>query len=170
MSKMVLAFDQARTSGFAYGRPGETPKSGLITIGRHKSKEHLFWLYQVELGRIVDRVRPDVVAMELPFFNRKRPTAAVDLYQAAGAIKAMLYERRVGKIMDVQNGAWKELLCRKGKRFNKETRPYPPVDACEIRGWKTGDSHDRADAMGIWYFACNRVAPEMNLNLPLFNE
>ena len=167
--KMVLAFDQARTSGFAYGRLGSDPKSGIIKIGKHDSKEHLYWLYQVELGRLVDRVQPDVVAMELPFFNRKRPTAAVDLYHAAGAVKAMLYDRRVSEVLDVQNGAWKKLLCG-ANTFTKETRPYPPVDACGLRGWKTGDSNDRADALGIWLFTCNRLAPELNLSLPIFNQ
>ena len=163
---VILAVDQAKLSGFAVGRPGDTPKSGTITIPKTKDDCEYYFQVRVYMRMLVEEYKPDVFALERPFFAAKFAHSGVKLIGTAAVVKGLLHEMGISDVYEIDNASWKKTLCGTN-RFNKKTRPYPPIDNCEMRGWNTGDSNDRADAFGIWLHTCNIVAPDMNLDLPL---
>lgn len=167
----ILAFDQARNCGSAFGKTGEKPKSYVTVLGKSgiPTGEYL-WLWGQHLKEVVARHDPDLIAYEVPFFSEATAASGTRLIQMAGYIEGICYALRI-PVMAVHNGSWKSTFCGKQK-FNKDTKPYPPILECELRGIEVDNSTDRADAVGIWYHAALKKDPKAmaNIDTPLFGR
>lgn len=165
----ILALDQARLCGYAFGKPGEKPVSQVLDMGRSgtPSPEYL-WRWGQRLRELIERYDPDLVAYERPFFSAKTATSGERLLKMAGVVEVVCYAKRID-MEQVANGSWKSKFCGTNK-FNKGTVPYPPILECEQRGIEINGSNDRADAVGIWFYAALKHEPKAmsNMDTPLF--
>ena len=167
----ILAFDQARNCGYTIGETGQKPVSNVVVLGKSgvKTGEYL-WRWGQHLKEVIGRTQPDLIAYEVPFFSAATASSGTRLLQMAGYIEGICYGLRI-PVMAVNNGSWKKSFCGTAK-FNKDTRPYPPILECELRGIEVDNSTDRADSVGIWFHAALIEDPKAmaNIDTPLFGR
>ena len=167
----ILAMDQARLCGYAFGETGQNPTSHVVTLGKTGTPTgEYMWKWGQHLKEIIGRFQPDLIAYEVPFFDKRTATSGTRLLQMSGYIEGICYGLRI-PVMPVHNGSWKSTFCGKQK-FNKEGRPYPPILECEQRGIDVEGSTDRADAVGIWFHAAVKNDPKgmADIDTPLFGR
>lgn len=167
----ILALDQARLCGYAYGETGKPPTTVLLNLGKTgtPSPEYL-WKWGQKVKELIARYDPDILAYEVPFFSAQTATSGSRLIKMEAAIEIIAYGLRI-QLDPIHNGTWKKAFCGNAK-FNKDSRPYPPILECEQRGIEVDGSTDRADACGIWYCSALKHDPRAmaNIDTPLFGR
>lgn len=166
---VILGLDQADETGLTYGVPGIKPKTELLRLGGSGMPEAEFvWKWGQALKSLIGRVEPDVLAYERPFFSQQTAASGVRLMHMEAIILTIAYGLRI-RLICVDNGSWKSKLCGTNK-FNKKTRPYPPLLECEKRGIEVEGDHNRADSYGVWFYAALKEDPKAmrEMDTPLF--
>lgn len=167
----LLTFDQARLCGYTFGTTGTKPKTFLMTLGKTgtPSPEYL-WKWSQNIKELLTRYEPDLVGWEVPFFSAQTATSGSRLIKMEAALEIICYATRT-EHEAVHNGSWKKSFCGSAK-FNKDTKPYPPILECEQRGIEVDGSTDRADSCGIWHHLAVKHDPKAmaNIDTPLFGR
>jgi hypothetical protein len=172
---IVLAFDLASNSGFAYGEaePDVVPTFGSRRIGKPgcsraaKSFHAKKWL-----AEILRSVRPDVVTYEAPMptgrtIGRTNTDAVVTLHGLIWDLEGIAYalgihDQRAASIVAVRRHfLGTDDLERKSGKLTTITR-------CHELGWRVEDD-DAADACAVWSYQCAKINPLLAIRTaPLF--
>lgn len=174
MTKSILALDVSKTStGFAWGFPNETPRSGSVRFGTPQHSEAevgakaLIWLSK-DMPEIVGYV-PDLVAIEAAWEgngDRSSHTSTVLLgLQFLIQSVSFLKTRRVPMLVNV--AVARKALTGRGT-YVKGTAKDAVQAECMRRGWLNAESlqADRADALAVWCYAASLQVPELRFSAP----
>lgn len=171
MPLKLLTFDQANLCGYTFGITGEKPKTYVMSLGSTKvaSPEYL-WRWGQNIKELIGRYEPDAVGWEIPFFSKDTAHAGVRLIKMEAMLEVACYGTRTPHY-PTHNASWKSTFC-KGEKFNKSTKPYPPIVECEARGIEVDGSTDRADSCGVWFHVAEKIDPKAMANMatPLFGR
>lgn len=167
----ILALDIATRTGFAFGRPGELPRSGSIRLAPPGSSNGAIGRGMMRwLADFLKVSQPDVIYYEVPLdprhmgrkttFKTARillglPFLVETISEARG-----VYKLREAGVQDVR------------KHFCGNARPKDKKQAvlarCRQLGWQPEDDN-AADALALWDFACAKEAPGVAIaTAPLF--
>lgn len=171
---LILALDLSKSStGYAYGRPDETPRSGSVQFGKAINTEAevgakaLIWL-NTDMPIIVGGI-PDVVAIEAAWEGNgghSAHTSSVLLglqFMVQGV--ALLKTRRAPRLIKV--GDARRTFTGKYRYAAGEAKPAVQRRCLEL-GWLDADTlqADRADALAIWAHVAAETNPELAFNPP----
>lgn len=171
---LILALDLSKTStGFAYGRPHEKPRSGSVQFGTAQHTDAdvgakaIVWLSKdmpVILGGV-----PDVVAIEAAWEGNgghSAHTSAVLLgLQFTVAAAALLRTKRQPELIKV--GDARRTFTGRAGYAKGEAKPAVQRRCLEV-GWLDLETlqADRADALCVWAHIAARTNPELAFHQP----
>lgn len=166
---MILALDLSKSStGYAYGRPDEKPRSGSVRFGtpHHTDADvgakALVWLTK-EMPVIVGGI-PDVVAIEAAWEgnggNSAKTSALLLGLQFMVQAVALLRTQRQPRLIKV--AAARKNFTGRGMYGKGEAKPAVQARCMEL-GWLDHDTMqpDRADALAIWAAVASEQNPDL---------
>lgn len=169
---LILALDLSKSqTGYAYGRPDETPRSGSVQFGKAANTEAevgakaLVW-FNTDMPIIVGGI-PDVVAIEAAWEGHgghSAHTSAVLLglqFMMQGV--ALLKTRRQPRLIKV--GDARRTFTGRYRYAAGEAKPAVQARCVEL-GWLDADTlqADRADALCIWAAVAAETNPSLAFN------
>lgn len=171
---LILALDLSKSStGFAYGRPDEKPRSGSVQFGTAQHTDAdvgakaIVWLSKdmpVILGGV-----PDVVAIEAAWEGNgghSAQTSALLLgLQFTVAAAALLRTKRQPELIKV--GDARRTFTGRAGYAKGEAKPAVQRRCLEV-GWLDLETlqADRADALCVWAHIAARTNPELAFHQP----
>jgi hypothetical protein len=171
---MILALDLSKSStGFAYGRPDETPRSGSIQFGTPQHTDAdvgakaMRWLGQ-DVPVLVGGV-PDIVAIEAAWEGNgghSAQTSALLLgLQFTMAAAALLFTKRQPELIKV--GDARRTFTGRAGYAKGEAKPAVQRRCLEL-GWLDLETlqPDRADALCVWAHIAARSNPTLAFHQP----
>ena len=171
----VLALDIATTTGAAFGRPGDAPKTWSKKFVQHTKGARLAhalkWTTQV-----LERAQPDFVAIEAPIKGPQRNEVLIGLAAVCqAAVIAADIPCQVFTVQDVRKHFLGKHLTTKdfpGLKSDKAKRAIKDavIARCRSLGWGVADDNC-ADAAALWDLACSTFSRSHAVNTtPLFGE
>lgn len=171
---LILALDLSKSStGFAYGRPDEKPRSGSVQFGTPQHTDAdvgakaIVWLSKdmpVILGGL-----PDIVAIEAAWEGNgghSAQTSALLLgLQFTVAAAALLRTKRQPELIKV--GDARRTFTGRAGYAKGEAKPAVQRRCLEV-GWLDLETlqADRADALCVWAHIAARTNPELAFHQP----
>lgn len=169
---LILALDLSKSStGFAYGRPDEKPRSGSIQFGTPQHTDAdvgakaMVWLGQ-DVPVLVGGV-PDVVAIEAAWEGHgghSAQTSALLLgLQFTMAASALLFTKRQPELIKVTDA--RRTFTGRAGYAKGEAKPAVQRRCLEL-GWLDLETlqADRADALCVWAHIAARQNPSLKFN------
>lgn len=173
---MILALDQATTTGACWGEPAcERPETCAVHFRGDESGEVLsrftFWLRT----EMLHKLKPTHVVRENVYFPRPansfptkktkaKPPPPINirtlarLLAMAETVDALCWELGI-KCFEVTPAEVTRRFLGKGVKLAREQKKQAYIRRCAELGWDTA-STDVADACGIWFCAEAEFAPE----------
>ncbi len=167
---MILALDLATTTGWAIGRPGEAPQSGVIRFGRAThaqiAAEAIAWLIE-----FLTEMKPDSIVYEQPLppnftaghttLNTATVTMGLPFLLCGISYKLRIFDVQPVRVSDIRTFfVGSNLKSEPGKRLTFER--------CQQMGFNPKDDNE-SDALALWCYQCAKVKPELAHRLtPLF--
>lgn len=167
--KSVLALDLSKDStGYAFGYPNETPRSGSVRFGLPQHSEGevggkaLVWMTK-ELPLIAGYM-PEVVAIEAAWEshgNHSAHTSGV-LLGLQFLMQSVAFLKTRSPAIMVKVASARKTFTGRGAYPKNEGKPAVQAE-CIRRGWLTHETMqaDRADALCVWAFAASQQLPEL---------
>lgn len=172
---MILALDIATNTGWAAGRVGQAvPHSGSELICKPSASEGARVGKAMQfLSRMVNRFDPDIVYIE------KRISAGAHMASRSGPANTVLgcYDNGIKGMCWIlkKNGRFRPLeevavstvrsYFIKAGRLKSDIAKPRVMERCRQLGWigmhDEDQSYDRSDALAIWAFAENQMAPDL---------
>jgi hypothetical protein len=171
---MVAAFDLATTTGWAFGRPGETPQSGSICFGKDCSQNAVFANALAWASKFFATTKVDILICEgmLPPSVMAGETTRGTYERLAGlhgVIRGVAHCRRVFDISEVSVADVRGHFIG-ARNLRSHVAKHEVLQKCRQLGWPVQD-HNAADACAVWHFACSLINPELALQTsPLFHR
>lgn len=170
--RSVLALDLSKTStGFAFGRPDQTPQTGVVAFKGDCNAE--VWANVATwMSNTLKVMQPDELAIEMKISSSghdgfKTNAKTQDLLSGIQSMVRAFWWRRAYREPDLVPSA-SARLCFIGRGGNfGEGGPKPLVIAeGQRRGWlEPGPGlGDRADALAVWCFKASEQLPELAFN------
>ena len=160
--KTILALDLASQTGWAIGKPGDTPTHGTIRFASPgASHEAIFckamdWMMGMTRGI-------DLVVWEAPMptsFNRGRTSADATtiLYGLPAVIGAIAYKHG---IYDIRKAGARDVRRHfLGCNPQRKTAKTMVKSQCRKMGWHVSDDNE-ADALALWSYMCSLIEPAL---------
>jgi hypothetical protein len=160
----ILAVDPATVSGFAFGRPGETPILETIKFGRPGDDHPNIFGRAVRwmATRLADgAVRPEAVILEslVAKYDKSLQSGLWGIFTGIAHTKGI-------PVFEVSVQTWRAFVLGDGK-LKKDVAKARALQLCGHLGWAASD-HNAAEAAGIWLWACSQVEPKSVPRIPLF--
>lgn len=168
----ILALDIATTTGWAFGRPGDIPRSGSVRLAPPGSSNGAIGRGMLRfLTDFISVEKPDQIYYEVPLdprhmgakttFKTARILLGLPFLVETIAEARGIFRLREAGVQDVR------------KYFVGTPRPKDKKAAvqtqCRVLGWKPVDDN-AADALALWAFACAIEAPRAAIaTAPLFS-
>lgn len=178
MAGVIWSFDLGAKTGFAYGKPGEVPRSG--TVGLKRPDEPRCVAYSNLIAFLQDRwtvEKPWMVVKEaaMPlqaFKDRSNSQEAVMAAYGYGAIVEGMAVRFGLYAQDLHPATIRKHFCGSGRLGDRATTKRAVVERCHILGYFPRDCWDdnRGDACAMWDFAASTYGRMTPRELHLFNE
>lgn len=152
---IVMAMDIARNTGVSYGVPGSAPTSFsfcLPTARQEKVFSHLLF----ETGRLIKRIKPDILFIEKPRAKGHRGGESV-VYSQLGyraIVMAQAFQMDV-PIIEVSPQTIRKHFMGQGNMARSEAKTAV-YRRCLALGWKP-KTDDESDAMAMWDYGCMAV-------------
>lgn len=178
----VLGIDPGGASGYAYGLPGQKPKSGTIRLDSGFSNGRKFATLEGRVRNIIGVYEIDAVFIEAPYIQTDPKRFDIQVvrlgYGYQAAILMACEKEGIGpeRITLVEPTVWRKFALGRGNA-PKDVRPHKDgrewlkheaVKKCDARGWPI-KSQDEAEACLIWEYGCEQIEPSVTLNrMPLF--
>lgn len=164
---IILGLDLATKTGWALGKAGARPSFGTVKLPKTGDDIGAFLLAYSEWFRpFLLEHKPQIVCFEAPLFllrgNSQMATAMklMGLASTTELIIAHLAKRGMSvRCFQAHQQEWKKHFTGFAN-FSKKRDPYPPIEACQERGWWV-QSSDEADACGVWDYAGHIACPEL---------
>jgi len=163
---IVLAFDLATVTGFAYGEPvrGFVPKYGSYRFGQKGcSLPAKAWHAGRWFRKILLEIKPDKVVYEAPMptgrtIGRTRTETTTTLHGLIWQLGEIthdldLFDLESASISSVRNHFLG--TCDLERKSGK----LQTIDICYRLGWAPQDDN-AADALAIWHYKCAKINPK----------
>lgn len=147
----ILALDLSfKATGVAYGAADAPPHSLTIEAAGGARARSAARLWSALRDHLVAHPA-ELIVMESPLVTSNRGSAATTRIQCGIAMLVEACgELRGIPVREVAVSSWRKMFLGTGR----PARPKEEAEAmCRLLGWNYGDSHDRAEAMGIWAWA-----------------
>jgi hypothetical protein len=163
----VFAIDAATKTGFAFGRPQDTPEIGTVNLGReHDIPADMFGRAVTWWRERVRRRRPDLLVIEPPIppgeLWKDSSYAATMRLHGIYAIFVGLAKSAGIPVLPAPTSTWRKYFLGDG-RMQREKAKLAAVRLCRALNW--GDrltlDDNAADAAGMWAWACAQVEPKL---------
>jgi hypothetical protein len=156
----ILAIDPSSSgTGLADGCSGETPKLESVRFKRDEldTVEQVFGRASSYFSDRLQNSPPDLVAIERPLVIARGyhhdPTLMIGIY----AVITGLARARCIRVLPVAIAQWRKHFLGHG-RLDTRAAKQQALSVCRALGWKA-ETHDCAEAAGIWLYACSTIAP-----------
>lgn len=164
----VLALDLARRTGWALGKPGAQPRSGVVNFGSDGcSHEAAFDHAARWTAEMLEKHRPTLVVWEAPLpssFMRGRTNAATTalLFGFPAVVGLVCYQR---EIFDVRQATPSDVRAHFiGRNMRAKEAEIATKAQCRRLGWRYADDNE-CDALALWDYMCGLLVPAQ-LRLP----
>ena len=150
----ILAFDPGDKMGVCFGVAGGTPEfmspriGGSNVIMARRCMEAM-----LITRRMIKRYEPDLLVIESPYFDRRKPNAARALFQYLGCFLG------VAESMGVRTDEYTVAEIRKhfisASNLRRASAKASVMEVCRTIGWSVRNDNE-ADAGALWEYACSR--------------
>ncbi|CAB4144693.1 hypothetical protein UFOVP469_46 [uncultured Caudovirales phage] len=145
----ILALDLARNTGWACGRPGETPHMGISALAPgEKSYGAIGGALEDWLWGMIDITKPSLIVFEAPL-PAHNGIAAGRIALGLSMIVEMCGFRR-----DIVTRECAVTTVRKRVVGSGRAKKEDVMKWCIEQGWRP-PGHDAADAAALWKLACD---------------
>lgn len=176
----ILALDLATVTGFAYGKPGERPKTGSVRFGRVGDprpvsyRAYREWLRKMLDGPATVRAADyfDLVVFESPSMSVMHTGKTnVDTLKKLIGFSEHTEELCHGIVeLREANVAQVRAFFLGSARIKREEAKRLTIRKCAEYGWEVGDDN-AADAAALWAYQVSCLRPDIGQNMtPLFNH
>lgn len=178
----VLGIDPGSSAGYAYGLPGQQPKSGTIRLDSGMSNGRRFATLEGRVRNLIGVYEIDMVVMEAPYIQTDPSKFDIQVvrlgYGYQAAILMACEKEGIGaeRITLVESTVWRKYALGRGNA-PKDVRPFKDgrewlkqeaIKSCDKRGWPIR-SQDEAEACLIWEWGTEQLEPGVTVGrLPLF--
>lgn len=174
----VWGFDLARLTGFCVGAPGSTPRSGHVVLGKPGQRATIFGNMIAFLNDEWSVERPRLVAVEAPlnlegYRARKNSQDRVKMdYGLHAIVEAMCNRFAVTQLVSGHVSTITKHFLGAGRVPKEDDRKQCMVMRCHQLDYfpKSIWDEDRADACGVWDWACATFCRTPPRALHLFGE
>lgn len=160
---IILALDLASVTGIAVGLPGGAPTAWSFDLGAGRSEDHRFSQALVLTHKLIERHKPDLLAIEAPVGGPKTSHFLVGL---VACVRGCAFNRKV-RIESyniaairkhfvgghVTSAAYKHLDPKRRKNEARKAGKNLVMNRCRQLGWQCDDDN-AADAAALWDYAC----------------
>jgi len=165
---LILAMDIATVTGWAYGRVGERPRSGAVRFGSGAQS------YGKRMAMGMNWLHDFLTVNEVKYFVYEAPLATSLVSGKTNASTTMILFGLVGVVEAVANShkiySVKSAHLSTVRKHFIGTGNLPGALAkmkvrarCRTLGWEF-DDHNAADALAVWDYAGNLLAPNYAAN------
>lgn len=163
----ILALDLSRKSGWAFGSPGQKPKSGWMHFGPSDASHEAVFARAASWTRAaIDQWRPTLICWEAPIGGtggRINTNTFSLLFGLPAIVGVTAYE---AGIYDVRKATPQEVrMYFLGRNMRSADAKAATQARCRLLGWKFGDDNE-ADALATWDYLCHIVAPDLARSAP----
>lgn len=174
--KSLLALDVSSVAtGWAFGRPGDVPVSGVHRFASKGATPDEIWLAALRWMTDQMNVRnPDVVAIEAAIMTssfaedgrpKTNPQTQGILWGLQAVLRTVVKAKRPGAAKLVNVSSARKFFTGRGTYPRDQAKPAVKRRCIEL-GWLTPDdaTYDRCDALCIWAKAAGDIAPGFAAN------
>lgn len=173
MTKSILALDISKSAlGWAFGFPGDVPRSGVHQLGSVDATEDEVWRNgMVWLNQQMSVLAPDEVAMEAAILTSgggfTNPQSQALLLGLQAVMRTVVKARLPGRAVLVASSTARKALTGRGTYPAGEAKDAVQAE-CVRRGWLNFETMqpDRADALAVWCARASQQLPELAFNPP----
>lgn len=162
---LVYALDLAVCSGFAFGRPGETPRSGVVRLKQSDEPPAVAYSNLIAYLNTALAEVPDIVVKEAPiplqgFRNLGNAAATVRLTHGLHAIVEGMCVRFGIRCEEAAAATIRKHFIGCAQAGDRRATKRAVIDRCHLLKLMPSTSVDdnRADAIATWDFACATYA------------
>ena len=171
----ILALDLATVTGFAFGKPGERPRSGQVRFGSKdgSGRARCYREYREWLGDMMKGARFDLVVFESPSMNVMHvgKTNIETLKKLVGFTEhteEFFYDTTVD--LREANIASVRQFFLGSVRYKREEAKRLTIEKCREYGWDV-EGDNAADACALWAYQVSCLRPEIGQAMtPLFSR
>lgn len=176
----ALGIDPGSVSGYAYGLPGQKPKSGTIRLDSGMANGRRFTTLEGRVRNLIGVYEIDAVFLEAPYIQTDPSKFDIQVvrlgYGYQAAILMACEKEGIGaeRITLVEPTVWRKYAlgrgtAPKGTENGRDWLKREAIKCCDSRGWSI-KSQDEAEACLIWEWGCEQIEPSVTMNrLPLFS-
>jgi len=177
--KSVLALDVSSVAtGWAFGRIGEKPSTGVVRFAPKGALDDEIWFAALKwMSEAIATMNPDVVAIEAAIMTsnfdedgrpKTNPHTQGLLWGLQAVIRTVVKAKRPGVAKLIHVSTARKLFTGKGNYPKGQAKPAVRRRAIEL-GWLTPETatDDKADACCIFAKACADLDPTFAANFTL---
>lgn len=160
---ILLALDLASVTGVAVGSPGGAPTTWSVDLGKARSEDLRFSQALILTHKLIERHKPDLIAIEAPVGGPKTSHFLVGL---VACVRGCAFNRKVRieayNIASIRkhfcgghitSAAYGHLEPKRRKNAARAAGKNAVIQRCRQLGW-TVDDDNAADAAALWDYAC----------------
>lgn len=177
---MILALDTATVTGWAAGRPGETPQWGARDFSGRGGNGEVGGKFRFWLQGMCHQLQPRLIVFESPYvpFPRKdnqrapmmNPLTLRRLMGLALIVETTAWELRI-KSFEATTGEISKFFTGTSRHGGRDQKKAATIAMCRRYGWDVAENDDAADALALWCMAEAKEDPDAALSRgvgPLF--
>ena len=161
---IILALDLASITGVAVGSPGGAPTAWSVDLGKARLEDFRFSQALVLTHKLIERHKPDLIAIEAPVGGPKTSHFLVGLVACVRGCacnrKVRIEAYNIAAIRKhfcgghVTSAAYGHLEPKRRKAAARAAGKNLVMQKCRMLGWDAEDDN-AADACALWDLACS---------------
>ena len=178
----ILALDPGANAGFAYGDPGQAPRSGTIRLDSGMSPAKRFCLLEGRVRHLISAYEIDALFIESRYIQTDPKRFDINAarlgygWEAAIVMAAEKEGLAAERVFWATSDEWRKHALGhpkapkevEGWEKRRKWLKARAKEECAARGWPIR-SEDEAEACLLWEYATETLQPASTLNrLPLF--
>ncbi len=160
---MILALDTSTVTGWAAGRPGETPTWGERSFAGRGGNGEVIGKFRHWVNQCCYELKPTLVVFEAPYiprpgrgpkFGGPPPMNALTLRRLlalVGEVEAVCWELRI-RCVEATAPEISKFFLGNARQGGRDAKKAATIKMCGLYGWHTV-SDNAADALALWHYA-----------------
>jgi len=172
-AKNILALDLATVTGWAWGKPGETPKFGQQRFGKPlATRPQIYKQYRLWLGLFCSAHKIDWIVYEspqLPFTMTSRTN--IGTIRLLIGLCELLEEWAPEHDIELREASVSQVRCHFiGANLKRDLAKRLTIERCKAMGWDV-QNDDQGDALALWHYQACLMDPILGTkSTPLFQD